>query len=432
MQTRLAPEFAGTPDGIEADAILRKCVHCGFCTATCPTYQLLGDELDGPRGRIYLMKQVLEGEAPTRSTQLHLDRCLTCRNCETTCPSGVEYGHLVEIGRRIVDSKVERPPVERAKRWLLREGLTSPLFAPALKLGQAMRPLIGKTLRAKVPLPSDGAHARHEALWPQRTHRRKMLMLTGCVQPAMRPNINAATARVLDLAGVQTIVPDGAGCCGAVRSHGGDTEGGLVDMRRNIDAWWPWVAGLTDAGAVEAIVMNASGCGVAVKDYAHALAHDPDYADKARRVSALTRDLSELVPELLPAWVLHWGGVRQRLSEQSPERLPAALVFHPPCTLQHGQQLRGGVEQMLRALDFDVKLAASESHLCCGSAGTYSVLQPTLATALRDRKLAALAAAQPEPRAIVSANIGCISHLQSGTDTPVKHWIELVDERLAG
>ena len=432
MQTTLAPEFAGTPDGIEAEAILRKCVHCGFCTATCPTYQLLGDELDGPRGRIYLMKQVLEGVAPTRSTQLHLDRCLTCRNCETTCPSGVEYGRLVEIGRRVVDAKVARPAGERATRWLLREGLTSPAFAPALKLGQAVRPLLGRTLKAKVPArPAGGAVAR-EGLWPQRTHARKVLMLAGCVQPAMKPNINAATARVLDLAGVQTISPDAAGCCGAVRSHGGDHAGGLDDMRRNIDAWWPWVAGLTDAGAVEAIVMNASGCGVTVKDYGHALAHDPEYAGKAARVSALTRDLSELMDGLMPALMAHWAGVRQRLSAQSREQASAALVFHPPCTLQHGQQLRGGVEQILAAFDFDVRLAATESNLCCGSAGTYSVLQPALATALRDRKLAALAAAQPEPRAIVSANIGCISHLQSGTATPVKHWIELVDERLAG
>jgi len=433
MQTQLVPEFAGSPDGIEAEAILRKCVHCGFCTATCPTYQLLGDELDGPRGRIYLMKQVLEGHAPTRSTQLHLDRCLTCRNCESTCPSGVEYGHLVEIGRRIVDAKVERPAGERATRWLLREGLTSPLFAPALRLGQALRPLLPGALKAKVPPGGAGSQSPRERLWPQRTHARKVLMLAGCVQPALRPNINAATARVLDLAGVQAVQPDGAGCCGAVRSHGGDHAGGLADMRRNVDAWWPWVAGLTDAGAVEAIVINASGCGVTVKDYGHALAHDPDYADKARRVSALARDLGELLDGLMPALMTHWAGVRERLPASSPERAPATpLAYHPPCTLQHGQQLRGGVEQLLRALDFDVRLAACDSHLCCGSAGTYSVLQPALAGALRDRKLAALAAAQPAPRAIVSANIGCISHLQSGTQTPVRHWIELVDERLAG
>jgi len=433
MQAKLVGPLADTIAGARAEAVIRACVHCGMCNAVCPTFQLTGDELDGPRGRIYLMKQVLEGKEPTRATQLHLDRCLTCRNCESTCPSGVEYGNLVDIGRRIVDAKVERPLGERTTRWLLREGLTSPLFAPALKLGQAMRPLLPKSLKAKVEPRADGADAAHASLWPQRTHARKVLMLMGCVQPAMRPNINAATARVLDLAGVQTIVPDGAGCCGAVRSHGGDHDGGLNDMRRNIDAWWPWVAGLTDAGAVEAIVMNASGCGVTVKDYGHALANDPEYAEKAARVSALTRDLSELLDGLMPALLAHWQGVRERRGATAPEHAPGVpLVFHPPCTLQHGQQLRGGVEQMLTAFDFDVSLAATESHLCCGSAGTYAVLQPAIAQQLRDRKLAALAAAQPEPRAIVSANIGCISHLQSGTATPVRHWIELVDERLAG
>ena len=297
MQTTLAPEFKGTPDGEAAEAILRKCVHCGFCTATCPTYQLLGDELDGPRGRIYLIKQVLEGEAPTRATQLHLDRCLTCRNCESTCPSGVQYGHLVDIGRKVVDAKVQRPLLERLTRGLLRQGLTSPLFAPAMKLGQWVRPLLPGPLKNKVPA-AVGARAHR---WPTRQHPRKVLMLLGCVQPAMMPNINAATARVLDAAGIQTLVADGAGCCGAIRAHLSDAAGGLDDMRRNIDAWWPLVQGLTSAGQVEAIVMNASGCGVTVKDYGHALAHDADYADKATRISALTKDLSELLPELVEA-----------------------------------------------------------------------------------------------------------------------------------
>ncbi|KNZ34046.1 MAG: glycolate oxidase iron-sulfur subunit [Methylibium sp. NZG] len=414
MQTTLAPEYQNTPEGREAEAILRKCVHCGFCTATCPTYQLLGDELDGPRGRIYLIKQVLEGAPVTRKTQTHLDRCLTCRNCETTCPSGVQYGHLVDIGRAIVEEKVERPPEEKALRWLLKEGLTSPMFAPAMKLGQLMRPLLPAALKNKVPA-SGGARAHR---WPTRQHPRKVLMLMGCVQPAMMPNINSATARVLDAAGIQTLVADDAGCCGAIRTHLSDAQGGLADMRRNIDAWWPLVAGLTDQGAVEAIVMNASGCGVTVKEYGHALAHDPDYADKAARVSALTRDLSELLPDLVPALKPRMGAIKA-----------PALAFHPPCTLQHGQQLRGGVEAHLNALGFDVKLATSESHLCCGSAGTYSVLQPKLAYQLRDRKLSHLAPLQPQ--VIVSANIGCIQHLQTGTTTPVKHWVEVLDEALA-
>jgi glycolate oxidase iron-sulfur subunit len=414
MQTHLAPEFKGTPDGDAAEAILRACVHCGFCTATCPTYQLLGDELDGPRGRIYLIKQVLEGAEPTPATQLHLDRCLTCRNCESTCPSGVRYGELVEIGRRVVDAKVERPASERARRWLLKEGLPSPLFAPAMKLGQLVRPLLPASLKAKVPAAA-GADAHR---WPTRTHPRKVLMLMGCVQPAMMPNINSATARVLDAAGIQTLVADEAGCCGAIRLHLADHEGGLADMRRNIDAWWPLVEGLTDAGRVEAIVMNASGCGVTVKEYGLALAHDAGYAEKARRISELTKDLSELLPDIVPA-------LKSRLGTRK-ERLP--LAYHPPCTLQHGQQLRGGVETQLGELGFDVKTAPAESHLCCGSAGTYSVLQPELSLQLRDRKLKALAPVQADT--IVSANIGCIQHLQSGSARPVKHWIEILDAAL--
>ncbi|MCE2657925.1 MAG: glycolate oxidase subunit GlcF [Rubrivivax sp.] len=413
MQTQLSPEFKATPEGEAAEAILRKCVHCGFCTATCPTYQLLGDELDGPRGRIYLMKQVLEGATPTRSTQQHLDRCLTCRNCETTCPSGVQYGQLVDIGRQIVEARVERPAGEKAVRWLLKEGLTSPLFAPAMKLGQMVRPLLPASLKHKVPA---GGNPRAR-LWPQREHPRKVLMLMGCVQPAMMPNINSATARVLDAAGIQTLVADEAGCCGAIRCHLNDHEGGLADMRRNIDAWWPMVDGITSQGKVEAIVMNASGCGVTVKEYGHALAHDPDYADKARHVSELTRDVSELLPDLVPL-------LKGRLRQQ-----PApAMAFHPPCTLQHGQKLRGGVETHLAALGFKVQVAANESHLCCGSAGTYSVLQPELAYQLRDRKLSHLQPLAPE--VIISANIGCIQHLQSGTSTPVKHWVEVLDEAL--
>jgi len=405
MQTNLSPQFRNTPEGLEAEAILRKCVHCGFCTATCPTYQLLGDELDGPRGRIYLIKQVLEGEAPTAKTQMHLDRCLTCRNCESTCPSGVQYGQLVDIGRKIVDEQVPRPAGQAALRWTLKEGLSSPLFGPAMRVGQAVRGLLPAALKAKVPARQDAGH------WPRREHARKVLMLAGCVQPAMAPNINSATARVLDAAGIQVLVAPAAGCCGAVKFHLDDQEGGRAQMRANIDAWWP----LLEQG-VEAIVMNASGCGVTVKEYGHHLQHDAAYAAKAVRVSELTRDLSELLPDIAAA-------LRGKV------RAPAGLLaFHPPCTLQHGQQLRGGVEKHLGELGFTVRLAPGESHLCCGSAGTYSVLQPEIATRLRDRKLGHLGELQPQ--AIVSANIGCISHLQGGTSTPVRHWVEVLDEAL--
>ena len=412
MQTQLAPEFQNTPDGLQAEAILRKCVHCGFCTATCPTYQLLGDELDGPRGRIYLIKQVLEGEVPTRKTQLHLDRCLTCRNCESTCPSGVQYGHLVDIGRKLVDERVPRPAGERAVRWALKEGLPSPLFAPAMKIGQAVRGLLPASLKNKVPVKQAAG------AWPTRTHARKMLMLAGCVQPAMMPNINSATARVLDAAGIQTIVAAKAGCCGAVKFHLNDQDGGKSEMKRNIDAWWPHVE-----GGVEALVMNASGCGVTVKEYGFILKDDPAYAEKAARISALTRDLSELLPIIAESLQASQPAMVEKIAASAPR-----LAFHPPCTLQHGQQLRGGVEQYLGALGFDIKVSNNEAHLCCGSAGTYSVLQPELAYQLRDRKLANLGEVAAD--VIVSANIGCITHLQSGTATPVRHWVEVLDDAL--
>jgi len=410
MQTQLSPEYRQRADGQAAEAILRKCVHCGFCTATCPTYQLLGDELDGPRGRIYLIKQVLEGTEPTRKTQLHLDRCLTCRNCETTCPSGVDYGHLVDIGRKIVDEKVARPAGENAVRWLLKEGLPSPLFGPAMKLGQLVRPLLPSGLKNKVPAPQAIGRL------PTATHARKVLLLAGCVQPAMMPNIHAATARVLDAAGIQSVVAPQAGCCGAVKFHLNDQDGGKAQMRANIDAWWPYI----DSG-VEAIVMNASGCGVTVKEYGHILADDPAYAERAARVSALTRDLSELLPSLVPA-------LAPKL-KHTPDA-SRVIAFHPPCTLQHGQQLKGGVEQHLAALGFTVQVAKNEAHLCCGSAGTYSVLQPDIAYTLRDRKLGHLD--ELKPAVIASANIGCITHLQSGTATPVRHWVEVLDDVLGG
>ncbi len=409
MQTTLSPEYANTSDGKAAEAIVRNCVHCGFCTATCPTYQLLGDELDGPRGRIYLIKQVLEGAEPTRKTQQHLDRCLTCRNCESTCPSGVEYGHLIDIGRKLVDAKVPRPAGEEAMRWALKEGLNSPFFAPAMKLGQAVRGFLPDALKAKVP------QARNAGALPTRNHARKVLMLAGCVQPSMSPNINSATARVLDACGIQTIVEPLAGCCGGVKFHLNDQDAAIVQMKNNIDAWWPHVA-----NGVEAIVMNASGCGVTVKDYGHILRDDAAYAERAQRISELTKDLSELLPELLPA-------LKERIAPQKAQA-QGLMAFHPPCTLQHGQQLKGGVEHHLNALGFQLQVANNEAHLCCGSAGTYSVLQPVLATQLRDRKLGHLQDLQPQ--AILSANIGCITHLQSGTQVPVRHWVEIVDSAL--
>ena len=405
MQTNLADFIKNTPAGDEAEAILRACVHCGFCTATCPTYQLLGDELDGPRGRIYLIKQVLEGAAVTQKTQTHLDRCLTCRNCESTCPSGVKYGRLVDIGRHVVEQRVQRPLRERALRFALKEALPRRwLFTPVYKAGQALRPLLSKALQDKLrPAAKPGQ-------WPSRTHARTMLVLDGCVQPAMSPNINAATARVLDALGVQLINVAKAGCCGALRHHLNEQEAALDDMRRNIDAWWPYVE------TIEAIVMTASGCGATVKEYGHLLAHDARYAARAQRIAQLARDLCEVLPQFEP-----------ELAALVQGRITEKVVYHPPCTLQHGQQIRGRVEQVLRAVGVDVRLCA-DSHLCCGSAGTYSILQPALSQQLRDNKVAELEACAPD--VIVSANIGCLSQLQSGTEVPVRHWIELIDAAL--
>lgn len=411
MQTNLAPPFNATPAGQEADAILRTCVHCGFCTATCPTYQLLGDELDGPRGRIYLIKELLEGRAASDKTRLHLDRCLTCRSCETTCPSGVRYSRLLDIGRQVLAERLPRRSGERLVRFVLKEALPRPwLFKPAVRLGQLLRPLLPGGLADKLPPEAVG----DPRPWPEeRPHRRRMLVLAGCVQPALAPNINAATARVLDRLGITLLAADGAGCCGALRFHLDDQEGARRDMRRNIDAWWPHV----EAG-IEAIVVTASGCGVQVCDYGHTLADDPAYAEKAAAISELCRDPGEILiaarPRLLPV-----------LEELRAER--GRLAFHAPCSLQHGLRIRGIAEELLAACGY-VLTPVADAHLCCGSAGTYSILQPQLSKRLRDAKLAALNAAGPA--VIATANIGCLSHLQAGSALPVRHWIELIDEVL--
>jgi glycolate oxidase iron-sulfur subunit len=408
METNLADFIRDTPQGREADSILRKCVHCGFCTATCPTYLLLGDENDGPRGRIYLMKQALEGVAVTAKTRLHLDRCLTCRACETTCPSGVSYGRLLDIGRRLVDEKAPRPAGERFSRRVLAAVLPRrALFEPLLRLGQSVRALLPAKLAEKVPASTPAAGA-----WPAPRHARRMLALAGCVQPALSPDINAAAARLLDRIGISLVEAQGAGCCGALRYHLDFQDDGLDDMRALVDAWWPQV----EAGA-EAIVMTASGCGAMVKEYAHLLERDPRYAEKAARVSAMTRDIAEVVEAEL-------GRIEPLLPKIAPR-----VAFHPPCTLQHGQKLHGVTERVLAKAGFDLA-PVPDAHLCCGSAGTYSLLQPQLSLDLRRNKLAALASGGPEM--IVTSNIGCQTHLAGGTGLPVRHWIVALEERLAG
>ena len=419
MYTELAPQFANTPEGIEAARILGKCVHCGFCTATCPTYQILGDELDGPRGRIYLIKQIAEGAAPTEKTRNHLDRCLTCRNCESTCPSGVQYGNLVDIGRKWVEENTPaRPLGERLTRWALKEGLTKPaLFNSAMTLGRLVRPLMPSSIQRKIPEARNNALDRSTDPYarPTTAHTRKMLILEGCVQPGMLPNINSATARVLDALKIQLISAPNATCCGALRYHLNDQAGGLENAQQNIDAWWP----LVESG-IEAIVMTASGCGVMVKDYGHLFANDPAYADKAKKISHLTKDISEILPSLQNELIQLLG------TEQKP-----GVVYHPPCTLQHGQQIRGKVEGLLSSIGIGVHLC-TDSHLCCGSAGTYSVTQPELSEQLRKNKLDHLTTACEESGAevIVSGNIGCITHLQQ-EDKPVLHWIEIVDQLIS-
>jgi glycolate oxidase iron-sulfur subunit len=403
MQTNLAEFIRNTPEGKEADAILRKCTHCGMCTATCPTYQLLSDELDGPRGRIYLIKQVLEGATPTAKTQLHLDRCLTCRACETTCPTGVRYGRLLDIGRHLVEQRVGRSALETMKRRALRTVIPNPsLFDPLFKLGRIVRPLLPEALKSKVQ-----ASVASAGSWPTREHPRKMLVLEGCALPSLSPNTNAATARVLDRLGITLVRAASAGCCGAVSFHLNAQEEALGYMRRNVDAWWPHIE-----RGVEAIVVTASGCGTAIKNYGHHLSHDPTYAEKARRISELARDVVEII------------------AAEDTETMPLItqrVAFQSPCSLQHGLKLSGRVEALLTALGYELTLVP-DGHLCCGSAGTYSILQPELSRRLLRNKIAALESGAPS--VILTANIGCQAHLQTATRLPVRHWIEALDDRL--
>lgn len=403
MQTALPESVLNTLEGAEADRILRSCVHCGFCLATCPTYQLLGDELDSPRGRIYLIKQAMEGGAPAAGTQLHLDRCLTCRACETTCPSGVRYGRLLDIGRDFVERRVPRQRWPRIKRWVLRRVLVNArVFGLLLRVAQCFRPLMPRRLASAIPPRQRPGSTRPLANTPKLT--RRMLVLEGCVQPSTAPNTNAAARRVLAGFGIELVAAPTAGCCGALDHHLAAHESGLARARHNIDAWWPFIE-----QGVEAIVMTASGCGVMVRDYGVLLAGDSAYADKAARISALTRDLGEVVAaEDRSAWRGRGAGQR--------------IAFHAPCTLQHGQKLPGVVEKILGEAGYTLTPVV-DAHLCCGSAGTYSILQPTLSHQLLDAKLGHLQAAKPE--LIVTANIGCQLHLQAAAAVPVQHWIEL-------
>ncbi|WP_341325398.1 glycolate oxidase subunit GlcF [Methylotuvimicrobium sp. KM2] len=415
MQTKLDERYQNTSQGRKAETILRNCVHCGFCLATCPTYQLSGNELDSPRGRIYLIKQLLEGQEVTRKTQLHLDRCLTCRACESTCPSGVEYAHLLDIGRNEVEQTITRSPIDRMLRFALRKVLPNRnLFAFVLKSARLGRPLLPERLQRMVP-----AQPKIRQNPPQANHPRRMLVLQGCVQPALNPDINHAAERVLDKLGITLLEAQKASCCGALAYHLDAQPEGLDAMRRLIDAWWPYIE--NPDKPIEAIVVTASGCGVMVKDYGRLLKHDSAYAEKAARVSELTKDIGEIVAAELPELT--------RLLENCPAPEAETIAFHAPCTLQHGQRLNGVVENILQTVGFRLT-RVTDAHLCCGSAGAYSIVQPHIARQLRDNKIAALT--RDDSTLLVTANIGCQMHLQSGTPMPVRHWIEILDKVLCG
>lgn len=416
MQTNISQRYATDPRAMEIDTILRKCVHCGMCLATCPTYQLLGDELDSPRGRIYQIKQVVEGHEPTADTLQHLDRCLTCRNCETTCPSGVDYGRLIDNGRAIVEERVPRGFLDRLKRAVLLSTLPFPRrITPLVRLGQCLRRAMPAALKHTIP------EAAEAGAWPEPEFDRRFLVLQGCVQPALTPATNPALARVLARCGYSLLAPPGAGCCGAVPFHLNKQEAAKDHMRRNIDAWWPEVERGT-AG----IIASASGCGVMLKDYGHVLADDPAYAEKAQKISELSVDTVQAVRVAI-----------DDIDEAALNTIKATAVsigsvaFHPPCTLQHGQGLAGVTESVLRRCGFKLT-RVDNSHLCCGSAGTYSIFQPKISRQLQDNKLDALEAGQPS--IIATANIGCQLHLHKGSmtrsATPVVHWIELLDRAM--
>jgi len=402
MQTNLLNDILDTLDGKEANRILRSCVHCGFCTATCPTYQLLGDELDGPRGRIYLMKGVLEGEDVTEKTRTHLDRCLTCKSCETTCPSGVEYTQLLAITKPMVEKQVPRSFWQRQlRRSLLFILPHRHRFSFFLSIAHGLRPLLPPALKHKLPEKVQVTQS-----WPKDTayHQRKVLMLEGCVQPSLGPNTNAAAAQVLSKLGISVLSITQAGCCGAVHHHLGEKEAAKTLMRRNIDAWWPQVE-----QGVEAIMTTGSACALELKEYGVLLADDVQYAQKATQIADLSKDISEIL-----------SGEDLSFFQLKHKR---RIVFHAPCTLQHGLKQMGVVEQILSQLGYDLQPIV-QSYLCCGSAGTYSILEAKVSVQLRDAKLKTLLACKPE--LIASANIGCIHHLSASSPIPIIHWIELL------
>lgn len=403
MEIHLDKKIAGESWAQEAERIVRKCVHCGFCNATCPTYQLLGHESDGPRGRIYLITQLLEGQPANEQTSAHLDRCLLCRACETTCPSGVSYGRLLETGRHMLEEQQPRTGLDSVKRKLMTAVIPSKtLMQTGVRLSSPIRPLLPASLSSQLPLPGKNLFR------PATSHPRKMLLLEGCAQSCLTPETNAATARVLDRVGIQLIPENKQGCCGAVRLHTSERDRGLKDIRHRIDTWWPSV----EAG-IEGIISTASGCGVTVKDYGELLKDEPQYAEKAAQISGMTVDICEVL------------SIELTKSSPPPKlQRNIKVAFHSPCTLQHGQKITGRIEALLGQFGITL-VTVDDSHLCCGSAGTYSILQPDLSARLKADKMEKLQAHSPD--FIATANVGCQLHLRKGSNKPVLHWVELLD-----
>ena len=410
MQTNISEELKLTAEGSEADRILRSCVHCGFCNATCPTYRVLGDEMDGPRGRIYLIKGLLEGKEATQKTQVHLDRCLTCLACETSCPSGVEYGRLAEIGRQQINKKTKRIFSERSYRYLLRQILPYPKrFSLLLRIGRGIRFLLPDKYRRMIPV---NIHTKQQIKKIESVvHTRKMILFSGCVQPLLSPETNCASTRLLNKLGIETITSRDEKCCGAIDHHMAIDERALFFIKNNIDAWWPSI----EQGA-EAIVISASGCGTMIKDYGYILRNDPDYKDKAHQVAKLARDVGEII-------AAEDVGKLRKIINVSSNR----FAFQNPCSLQHGQKMKGKTAELLKKLGYQI-CDVEDADQCCGSAGTYSLLQTELSEKLRRKKINSLKVVKPD--VIMTANIGCQLHLQQATDIPVKHWIEILEEDL--
>jgi glycolate oxidase iron-sulfur subunit len=407
MHTTPASWLEGTRQGKQARELLSRCVHCGFCLPACPTYRLLGNELDSPRGRIYLIKQLVEGEQQTDMIGKHLDRCLTCRACEAACPSGVQYGRLVDLGRELLESADRRGTGERVTRWLLTETLSRRrLVSGGIGLARALGPLLPAALRSRIPPPARSpASSAADA-----SQARRVVLLEGCVQSGLRPGINAAATRVLGTLGIGVMQAEREQCCGALCHHLGRHDRALGQVRSNIESF----AEALDRGA-EAIVSTTSACGLMVKEYAMLLQNDQRWSAPAQRISAATRDVSELIDAE--------GLARAGLGS----RPRARVALQSPCTLQHGQRLTGRVERLLQAAGFTLAPVANPTD-CCGSAGTYSILQPEISNALRERKLEALMAG--EPQVIATANIGCLEHLRPVAPVPVRHWIELLADAI--